>query len=279
MTNSKFKQFVARLTPVNVVFELFVTVGVMTISWSYAYAGMWGFCLHTLFVGWVSIIADWFVSNTMKDNLADLKLFGYEPHWMWLLMFVNLVGSNCLVCVICNGFGCFEVEPRFDLHVIGGLVLNFVMAECTFTGAHFWLHRSKVAAEYHCLHHCCKPCSWSTNVLFHPVDLAIEFSGPFIGLVAMHLFVLQDAFVLLLSVHLLHLWYALDHSELLQLFHYQHHVSVDSVYSIYVKLRFGNTTPDQVKPLLKRINDSENNENNENKRKRMKTSTHACKQM
>jgi hypothetical protein len=67
---------------------------------------------------------------------------------------------------------------------------------------------------------------------------------------ASHLLIFEDAFALLVSIHVLHVWYALDHSENLQLYHYQHHQRIDSVYSIYVKLRFS-SGDDTVKPLLK----------------------------
>lgn len=58
----------------------------------------------------------------------------------------------------------------------------------------------------------------------------------------MHVFALHDEFALMLSCHMLHLWYALDHSENLQLYHYAHHQTIDSVYSIYIKLRFSKGT-------------------------------------
>lgn len=83
--------------------------------------------------------------------------------------------------------------------------------------------------------------------------MAVEFSGPMLSLVATHLLIFNEPFLLLLSIHILHFWYALDHSENVQLYHYTHHMRVDSVYSIYAKIRFsgeGEGRADKVKPLL-----------------------------
>lgn len=80
--------------------------------------------------------------------------------------------------------------------------------------------------------------------------MAVEFSGPIVGLVVAHVLLFDDTLALGISIHLLHLWYMLDHSENLQLYHYHHHQYIDSVYSIYTDLRFPQGR-DTVKPMLK----------------------------
>jgi len=176
----------SRFSPAKFAFEVSIVFAVLTISLTYHRYGIYAWIAHTLILGWGGIWVDRYISPTMQNNFQQLQAYGYSPRSMWMLMFMNLVGSNSLVTVINNGFGCFDVEPRIDLKLIIGLA-TMVMAEVTFAGAHYWLHRSQRGGEYHKLHHCCRPCSWSTNLLFHSIDLALEFSGPFIAMVTMQL--------------------------------------------------------------------------------------------
>ena len=67
---------------------------------------------------------------------------------------------------------------------------------------------------------------------------------------ATHLFLFNEPFLLLLSIHIVFLWYQADHSENLRLYHYAHHTRVDSVYTSYTKIRFPGGEEDKVKPLL-----------------------------
>ena len=91
--------------------------------------------------------------------------------------------------------------------------------------------------------------------------MALEFAGPFLLLLGSHLVIWRDPFALLVSLITLHTWYAVDHSENLRLFHYDHHKHVDSVYTIYTRIRFNAqgervatrlAKDDEVKALLKR---------------------------
>lgn len=195
------------------------------------------FATHTLVHGYGSVIIDWFISPTMKRNFTRLSRNGYSERMLWSLMAANLVATNCLVTAVTSYFSCFETKPRLDALLVVVVVTNLALAELTFTVAHFWLHRTELGAQIHHMHHLCQPCSWSTNLLFHPVDMAVEFSGPIVSLVLSHVLVFEDPFALLISISLLHLWYALDHSENLQLYHYQHHKYIDSTYTIYLNLR------------------------------------------
>lgn len=131
------------------------------------------------------------------------------------------------------------------------MLSNLLLSELTFTAGHWVLHQTDRGGGWHRLHHACRPCSWSTNLLFHPVDLAVEFSGPFLALACSHCLLFNDGAALMVSVHLLHLWYALDHSENWRLPHYRHHLYVDSTYTIYCGRTVPTLWPDTVKPLLK----------------------------
>ena len=234
-------------------FELFTWISVLSISASFHYGGAVGLALHTAVFPWGTVMVDWYMSPTMERNLCNLAENGYPRPAMWALMAGNMAAVSILVAVTMDVFECFEAAPRFDAVVALGLVLNLALSELMFTAGHYLLHRTERGARFHHLHHCCNPASQSSNALFHPVDLAVEFSGPFISLVSTHLFLFNDPFLLLLSVHIVHFWYQLDHSENIQLYHYTHHIRCDAVYNIYAKIRFsgeGDGCSDKVKPLL-----------------------------
>jgi sterol desaturase/sphingolipid hydroxylase (fatty acid hydroxylase superfamily) len=133
---------------------------------------------------------------------------------------------------------------------VAAVIANLLLSELTFTAGHWTLHQTVRGGQWHALHHACRPCSWSSNLLFHPVDLLIEFSGPFLALAGSHCLLFDDRAALLVSVHLLHLWYALDHSENWRLAHYRHHLYVDSTYTIYCGRAVRVVAADTVKPLL-----------------------------
>lgn len=164
-------------------------------------------------------------------------------------MAANMLSTNILVAYISSYFDVFNAPWRFDISLFIIIFVALSFAEFSFTTAHYWLHQTKSGAKYHMLHHLCMSASWSTNLLFHPFDLAAEFSGPILGVVFITMGIFNDPFALLVSLHILHLWYALDHSENLRLYHYKHHKYIDSVYSIYMNFRLKSPT-DHVRELI-----------------------------
>jgi len=121
------------------------------------------------------------------------------------------------------------------------IFLTFSAAEAAFIFARSLLHTHPSLMKFHVFYHCCATSSLSTNFLFHPVDLAIEFAGPFICLLAVHY--LSTAMTsqehgqvtLLITYTTFQLWYAYDHDEHMNLYHSQHHKTCDSVYSVYIR--------------------------------------------
>jgi sterol desaturase/sphingolipid hydroxylase (fatty acid hydroxylase superfamily) len=95
------------------------------------------------------------------------------------------------------------------------------------------MHTHPAFVKLHIFHHCSVKPSFNSNLLFHPIDLAIEFAGPALSLLAMHMFVWKDEGVLLYTFIIFQLWYAFDHDEHLNLFHVEHHTKCDSLYVIY----------------------------------------------
>lgn len=200
----------------NAAHEVICWVAVLTASTSISLGGIWGFILQCL-LGVFSIWLDWVVSPTTSNNLKRLGAHGYPAHALVALMLFNQVSTNALVALIAYHFGCFEAPMRADWKTVLAVLCNLTVAEAAFTLGHYLLHTTRVLAPFHVLHHCCKPCSWSTNLLFHPVDMAVEFSGPIASLVVSHLLVWRDPIILIISLMVLHAWYAFDHSENLKL--------------------------------------------------------------
>ena len=214
--------------------------------------GAAGFALH-LAVSVASTAADGAVSNSFGANVRWLRANGYSDAVTAATMLANLVASQALgflvVAAVCtDALDVGTLARMASLPVLAKVAVNMAMGEVTFTLAHRALHRR--LAGLHRMHHCCKRASWSTNLIFHPVDLALEFAGPVGCLLAAH-YVLwdQDQTVLLLSYLILQVWYGLDHDEYLKLYHHTHHLAVDSVYTIYCKFKDDGSL-DRVKPLL-----------------------------
>ena len=88
--------------------------------------------------------------------------------------------------------------------------------------------------------------------MFHPFDMASEFSGPVISVLAFHMFWKVDM-VLIASVLIIHLWYALDHSDFLKLPHTKHHSHINSMFSIYINKYITLRRPDHVRKMIRTI--------------------------
>ena len=125
-------------------------------------------------------------------------------------------------------------------------------AQVTFFLAHRELHQNPRLAQFHVLHHCCLRSSNTTNLIFHPVDLTLEFSGPVAMLALSHVFLFQDRAVLLLSTFAVQLWYACDHDETCKLSHLYHHSAINNNFGIYAAWT-DRRRPDCVKALLPRL--------------------------
>ncbi len=212
--------------------DLYNSVILLLVPAALHFLGTVGFLLYTAVFGGSTIILDWYISPTTQQNLDRLEKNGYPQRIMWLMMAFNLFISNTLVAVVCEYFQLFDsTVTQWTWMVVPRIITNMILGEITFTAGHYWLHRTTMGAKLHHLHHLCKYSSWSTNFLFHPLDLAVELFGPILSVVVAHIFS-QDVLALGISIHVISLWYALDHSENLRLYHYKHHQFVDSNYCI-----------------------------------------------
>jgi sterol desaturase/sphingolipid hydroxylase (fatty acid hydroxylase superfamily) len=228
---------VARLPTKRILHELYCWAAVLFIPASYYLGGPLGLVTNQVFGALGSVLMDVFlVSPTAKKNMDILRSNGYSDTFVWSVIIFNLITSNTGLALIVDYFECFQARRHWDLDLIAKVLVNLSIAEIAFTVNHTILHHTKWGARLHIMHHFCQPCSWAANLIFHPLDLAAEFSGPVLSLILSHCLWFQDPFAFLVSLQVLNLWYAIDHSENLKLHHYVHHSSVDKFYSIYTRI-------------------------------------------
>lgn len=229
-------------------FELFTIYVVVGIPLHVYYHGLYGW-IYILSMGFLSVVLDYYLFPYMKNNLVTLKQHGYSEVIVWCTIAFNLVASEALVGLIYyySGPG---LDGTASIWVPLKIIVNMTVGELFFTSAHMWLHYTEMGSRLHLMHHCCKDSSWSTNLIFHPIDVAIEFSGPILSALAMHFFVWNDDTTLFITIGVLHLWYALGHSALLHLPHVDHHTYCDTMFSIYIKKYITLKRPELVKKLF-----------------------------
>jgi hypothetical protein len=204
-----------------------------------------GFIIFLL-IGNAMTVLDGLVSNGFGRNVQRLRKAGYSDATILFFMEYNRISSQFLMYTVLT-----KLVPReyyswqYILHhvhwdTILKIAINFLQAELLFWLGHMLLHTNSSSSwmHFHVFHHCCVDSTWNTNLLFHPVDLAIEFTGPALGILALHRYCWnEDPMVLWISFLGFQLWYAYEHDEHLKLPHVQHHAECNSVYVIYSKLR------------------------------------------
>lgn len=218
--------------------ESFCVTTVLSEGSAAAFGGAAGFALHYVFCGIVSVWLDWLISPTTQGNLDRLAAHGYPTPAMLALMLFNMIGTNALVVCIEILFGCFDSPWRLDAMLLLAVGWNQALSDLTITAGHWLLHTSRRLAPFHVIHHLCSPALWTSNLLFHPIDMAVEFSGPFASLAASHVLIWRDPLALLFSVAALHVWYALDQSENMKVPQSRHHKYVEAIYTVYAEVHF-----------------------------------------
>jgi sterol desaturase/sphingolipid hydroxylase (fatty acid hydroxylase superfamily) len=220
-----------------VAFEVACWAGPIGLPLARLWYGWWGVLVWTCLEG-LTIVGDYFISPKMENNLTRLERIGYSRTQLYVLMYANLFWPNALIAglqqIFCGGSAPWNtMDVRIDAQLISIIAVNLVLADVFFTLAHsIVLHKTKFGASFHKIHHCAKPCSWSSNLIFHPVDMAIEFTPSTAVALAVH-YVTRDPFALCVFMTIGHLWYFVDHSDLIKTQHYRHHEKVDASYGIY----------------------------------------------
>jgi len=218
--------------------------------------GMAAFAVYIL-INQVMSAVDGLTSNSFGQNCQRLRKAGYSDAVILFCMEFNRIGSQLLsygiIVYLCDYDEIYTLDHWwrnfFSLPVLAKIATNLLISEVLFCLGHSSMHNNPTLMKLHVLHHCSVQSTWNTNILFHPLDLAIEFAGPATGVLAMHFWVWKDPAVLLYTYVIFQLWYAYDHEEFLQLYHTQHHMNCDSLYVIYSNVR-GNSKYNVLKRFM-----------------------------
>ena len=216
-------------------FELLCVICVAGIPLAVWGGGLQAWITQTL-LGYASTWIDWIAFPHTENNLKLLEKAGYTRTFVWSIMLLNLILTNALVGIVyAYALSKEEHEHAGPLALLGMVLVNLCCTEVFFTISHALLQVTSAGAKLHRLHHCCMSSSWSTNLICHPLDMTAEFSGPVLSVIALHFFVWHDDLALVLTVLAVHMWYALDHSATMKLYHTRHHSHLNNMYSIYVQ--------------------------------------------
>jgi len=224
----------------DVAFELLCVWCVLGVPLA-THAGAWWWAAQTA-LGFLSAVVD-----ADPANFRTLSRHGYPARRVWLTAALNLAATNALVAAAHRLAPPATWEPLTAATLLR-VLLSLAATEVLFTASHALLHRTHWGARVHLMHHCCRNASWHVNLVFHPLDMALEFSGPVLAVLCLNW---HHPRALAYAVTVVHLWYALDHSALLRLPHTRHHARVDAVFSIYVDWLFPLHGTDRVRQLLR----------------------------
>jgi sterol desaturase/sphingolipid hydroxylase (fatty acid hydroxylase superfamily) len=200
----------------------------------------------------LAVILDGIISENFYANIVRLRKNGFTDEYLIKVMLINATIVHIIGLFIMHyvcGSTPLILENLISFRVLTGVVVNLCFGEIFFTISHKAMHC--FLPDLHKLHHCCIKVSSSSNLLFEPVDLAIEFAGP-VGMLGLtHLFLWnEDANILMVSLLVSLLWYSLDHDEYLKLAHYTHHLAINSRYMAYLNYAEKGTGGDKVKALI-----------------------------
>lgn len=228
-------------------FEIYCYIGIIGTPFAAKY-GISGLMVQTIFAFFSSVM-DWHLFPHFKKNMRRLNKRGWSSLHVWSVMCLNLCMINAVIGHIY--MHCQSTNMVLDKKTILQFVINMSIAEVLFTSAHALLHYTECGSKLHHMHHCCVDASWSTNLIFHPIDMLIEFTTPLLSVVAMHSLLWKNKSSLFLSTLLIHIWYAADHSANLKLPHTIHHSQFNTVFTIYIKKRCRCPRRDKVRALVK----------------------------
>jgi hypothetical protein len=236
------------------------------------YSFLWSFGLHMMISNFNSAI-DGCVSNNWGYNIVNLRKAGFDDRTIAFYFQFNLFSSQLLGYLVMTQLvadpAIFTAQHIWTtwmnteaVYLIGSfvaIVVNMAFGEATFYAAHKVLHESTLLVPFHVFHHCCTHSSWTTNLLFHPIDLALEFGGPVFSCVALHYGLWMPILgsvlartVLWITYLIIQLWYAYDHDQCLKLWHVQHHTHCDRLYAIYTPFLKGRASDNLLKMQLQK---------------------------
>ncbi|EQC29930.1 hypothetical protein SDRG_12476 [Saprolegnia diclina VS20] len=213
-------------------------------------------CLLYALMSMLLAALDGLVNPSLGKNVRTLRANGFSDRYTLQMMTLNLLSNILMTWLVFQelcGPDAVNATLQFASYstlTVAAITANLAMTEVVFYFAHKCLH--EVIPHVHLMHHCVFAPTHSSNFIFDPRDFAFELGLPTAFLLLNH-FVLwrQDHVVLLVSYMFVQNFYALDHSDFLQLYHFKHHTRLDDVYTVYVKYR-NNSNREAVHKIIKR---------------------------
>ena len=211
----------------------------------------------TCLMAWID---HWNSDHTAK-NLRIMKASGISQLEIWGSAAATVLGFQLPGMYLLMNF--FEdsydgnnwTRPNLEEHLtmVNILTATAMVAstDLTFFYCHRWLHTT--VPRTHLLHHSCVHSSLSTNMFFHPLDLAAEFTAPVLFLFAVcQLQPLggSGAWMFSLCLAVTQAWYASGHDEWLGGHHATHHKSCATGYFIYKQYQYMDHEEEQVRHLI-----------------------------
>ncbi|KAI8908923.1 hypothetical protein EDD86DRAFT_146559 [Gorgonomyces haynaldii] len=218
----------------------------ISLFFAYHYSGLQGLlfiCINIL----VIVFFDVLMSDAFAKNLKILNANGFTNEQVFVSMFLSflIVGPmNYLVTWICFRE---TVIPYISHGLLIRVAIMLTVSETAFTYGHLALHQD--LSKYHLMHHCCKYSSYTSNFVFHPLDLMMEFGMPLGTIILTNLMFFQDDWAAMVALTIATTLYTLDHDEYLQRPHSKHHSQLTSPYTAYFDSSMH--IKDAVRPMVK----------------------------
>ncbi|KAI8908924.1 hypothetical protein EDD86DRAFT_146612 [Gorgonomyces haynaldii] len=213
---------------------------------AFHYSGLQGLFFVT-FNMLLIIFLDICLSENFTKNLKILNANGFSTEQVYQTMFLSLLfGGPGMYCMTQLTFR-ETVMPYFTHGLVMRVGMLLAISELALTYGHVMLHQQ--LSKYHLMHHCCKHISYTTNFVFHPFDLVMEFGMPLGVIILANLLLFQDDWATMVALSISVTVYGLDHDEYLQRPHAKHHLQITSPYTAY----FDSTMhiKDAVRPMVK----------------------------
>eukprot|EP01084_Bolivina_argentea_P090975 163831_1 len=219
----------------------------------YIYVTHKEYTLQLLLGGLVFHCIDFLISDSPWKNLQTAQKSGYSIGTIIFYTLLNII-SYQFVWILFGQIILNEVKIvyYFDIWLLLKITITLITGDIYFYWAHKWLHQSEFGAQLHLLHHTCLHTSMSTALIFNPIDLLLEFTGPNAMLLIMY-WIFNDPCFLVVTGTIMLVWYGMSHDECLEPIshHYKHHTDCNGDYPIYKEWRVYNPN-DKIKRLIKR---------------------------
>ena len=173
--------------------------------------GFAGYLVHTV-VAYSLMFIDGLASPALSANVTTLRHNGYGDTNILAITLFNSFGSQFLGFIVmglvatqplASVFIATISNPRALCVLVFRVFVNMALGDVLFWWSHRLMHRNERLAFLHRLHHCAKRASWSTNLLFHPIDLLIEFGGPVTVLPVTHFLLFDQDQLTLVATYML----------------------------------------------------------------------------